>query len=53
MDPFIVFRGESGYQVVVNHEQAVASEATILNQYRIPSAVSDGLFDVEQLAAQP
>ncbi|MDO8909150.1 MAG: serine protease [Pseudohongiella sp.] len=52
-DPYVVFRGETGYQVVVNHDQAVASEAAILSQYRIPSAASDGLFDAGQLAAQP
>lgn len=52
-DPFVVFRGESGYQVVVNHQQALATETAILNQYRIPSAASDGLFDAGQLAAQP
>ena len=41
----VVFRNESGYQVVVNHQQAQESEQGILQQYRIPSAYSDGLFD--------
>ncbi|TFH73354.1 serine protease [Gammaproteobacteria bacterium LSUCC0112] len=52
-DAYVVFRGESGYQMVVNHDQAVSTEAAILNQYRIPSASSDGLFDTQQLAGQP
>ena len=41
----VVFRNGSGYQVVVDHEQALATEASILSQYRIPTAYSDGLFD--------
>ena len=41
----VVFRNESGYQVVVNHQQAKESEQRILQQYRIPSAYSEGLFD--------
>jgi hypothetical protein len=41
----VVFRNGSGYQVVVDHEQALATEASILNQYRIPTAYSEGLFD--------
>jgi len=52
-DAFVVFRGESGYQMVVNHDQAISSEAAILDQYRVPSASSDGLFDVQELAVQP
>lgn len=52
-EPFVVFRGDSGYQIVVDHQQARATEAAVLNQYRVPSAFSDGLFDAEQLAAQP
>lgn len=52
-EAFVVFRGESGFQMVVNHDQAVSSEAAILNQYRIPAASSDGLFDTQQLAVQP
>ena len=41
----VVFRNSSGYQVVVDHQQAMATEASILNQYRIPTAYSEGLFD--------
>ncbi len=44
-DSHVVFRNGSGYQVVVDHQQALASEASILNQYRIPTAHSEGLFD--------
>lgn len=44
-DPHVVFRNSSGYQVVVDHEQAMATQADILNQYRIPTAYSEGLFD--------
>ncbi len=52
-EAFVVFRGESGYQVVVNHQQALATEAAVLGQYRIPAPYSDGLFDDPQLAARP
>ncbi|HLT62915.1 MAG TPA: serine protease [Pseudohongiella sp.] len=52
-DEFVVFRGESGHQVVVNHQQARATEAGIMAQYRIPAPYSDGLFDEPQLAALP
>lgn len=41
----VVFRNGSGYQVVVDHAMAKASEADILAQYRIPSIFSEGLFD--------
>jgi len=41
----MVFRNDSGYQVVIDHADAQASEQAILDQYRIPSAWSDGLFD--------
>ncbi|MDX1490423.1 MAG: serine protease [Pseudohongiellaceae bacterium] len=40
----IVFRNSAGYQVVVDHQQAIESEAAILQQYRVPSAWSSGLF---------
>jgi S1-C subfamily serine protease len=41
----VVFRNDSGYQVVIDHADALASEQAILDQYRIPSAWSEGLFD--------
>ena len=40
----VVFENKNGYQMVINHESAIASEKQILNQYRIPSAHSVGLF---------
>jgi len=39
-----VLRNDSGYQVVIDHADALASEQAILQQYRVPSAWSDGLF---------
>ena len=48
--PFVVFRGESGFQLVVDHQEAQASEQAILSQYRIPASSSDGLFDRTGLA---
>ena len=44
-DDFVVFRSENGYQVVIDHQQALATETAILSQYRIPASFSDGLFD--------
>jgi len=41
----VVFENKNGYQMVINHDTALASEAQILSQYRIPSAHSVGLFD--------
>ena len=41
----VVFKNKNGYQMVINHEEAVASESSILSQYRIPAAYSQGLFD--------
>ena len=41
----VVFKNKNGYQMVINHEEAVASENSILSQYRIPAAYSQGLFD--------
>jgi S1-C subfamily serine protease len=52
-DAFVVFRSESGFQVVVDHQQAVSSEPAILQQYRIPASASDGLFDSPALARSP
>ncbi len=43
--PYVVFSNMSGYQVVIDHEEARQSESMILQRYRIPSAYSDGLFD--------
>lgn len=40
----IVLENTNGYQLVINHDSAVASEAEILARYRIPAAYSEGLF---------
>ncbi|MGI9251975.1 MAG: S1C family serine protease [Pseudohongiellaceae bacterium] len=40
----VVFENENGYQMVINHEDALAGEAAVLNQYRIPAPYSPGLF---------
>lgn len=40
----VVFENDNGYQMVINHVDAEASEDEILNRYRIPSAYSLGLF---------
>lgn len=40
----IVFENTNGYQMVINHADAVASEQQILGQYRIPTAYSKALF---------
>lgn len=40
----IVLENTNGYQLVINHDAAVASEAEILSRYRIPAAHSAGLF---------
>lgn len=43
----VVFENENGYQMVINHQQALQSEEQILTQYRVPSAYSSGLFDTD------
>lgn len=40
----IVLENTNGYQMVLNHKDAVSSEEQILSQYRIPAAYSVGLF---------
>lgn len=42
--PDLVLENANGYQMVINRADAIASEQAILNQYRIPSAYSMGLF---------
>jgi len=44
-EPFVVFRNASGYQVVIDHQQALDTEQEILMRYRVPAAQSDGLLD--------
>ncbi len=41
----VVMENKNGYQLVINHEQAIASESEILSRYRIPAAHSADLFD--------
>jgi S1-C subfamily serine protease len=41
----VVMENKNGYQLVINHEQAAASEAVILARYQIPAAHSADLFD--------
>ena len=40
----VVFENKNGYQMVINHFEAIESEASILQQYRIPAAQSPELF---------
>jgi len=40
----VVFENKNGYQMVINHKEAITSEDAILAQYRIPAAHSVGLF---------
>lgn len=40
----VVLENDNGYQMVINHSEAIASEQEILSRYRVPSAYSQGLF---------
>jgi S1-C subfamily serine protease len=51
-DEFVVFRSDSGFQLVVDHGEALASEGDILQRYRIPASYSEGLFGEPRLVAQ-
>lgn len=51
-DEFMVFRSDTGFQMVVDHEEAIDSESDILQRYRIPASYSEGLFDQPRLVAQ-
>jgi S1-C subfamily serine protease len=44
-DDNVVFENTNGYQMVINHQEALDKEAEILARYRIPAAYSAGLFD--------
>ena len=52
-ESFVVFRNENGYQMVIDHEEALASEEQIMARYRIPSAYSNGLLDEQRFSRQP
>lgn len=41
----IVMENKNGYQLVINHEQAMKSEADILSRYQIPASYSANLFE--------
>jgi S1-C subfamily serine protease len=41
----VVMKNKNGYQLVINHAQALASESEILTLYRIPTAHSENLFE--------
>ncbi len=43
----VVFENKNGYQMVINHQDAVSTEQAILERYRIPSSFSIGLFAEE------
>lgn len=40
----LILENDNGYQMVINHADALASEEEILARYRVPSAWSQGLF---------
>ncbi len=40
----LVLENDNGYQMVINHADALSSEDEILSRYRVPSAWSQGLF---------
>ena len=41
----VVMENKNGYQLVINHEQAIESEADILSRYQIPAGYSANLFE--------
>lgn len=41
----VFFENENGYQIVINHQEAMKTEADILKLYKIPAHYSAGLFD--------
>jgi S1-C subfamily serine protease len=41
----LVLENKNGYQMIINHLDAIASEEQILAQYRIPAAFSKDLFE--------
>lgn len=44
-EPHVTFKDQNGYQLVIDHAKALATEQDILNLYQIPSKYSKGLFD--------
>lgn len=47
----IIFEDEIGYQIIMNHQQALASEKDILKLYSIPKKYSKGLLDNQNFKA--
>ena len=43
----VTFENTNGYQMVINHREALAREEEILTRYRVPASWSPGLFDQE------
>jgi len=43
----LIFENSNGYQMVINHRDALEREAEILTRYRIPTGYSAGLFENE------
>lgn len=41
----MVLENDNGYQMVIEHAEAMASREQILQRYRIPSVSSPGLFE--------
>jgi hypothetical protein len=41
----VVMENKNGYQLVINHEEAIESEADILSRYQIPAGYSANLFE--------
>lgn len=44
-EEYVILENKNGYQMVINHADAIASEPEIMARYRIPSAASGGLFE--------
>jgi hypothetical protein len=40
----VVMENKNGYQLIINHQQAIESEADILARYQIPAGQSVNLF---------
>lgn len=47
----VIFENTNGYQMIINHRDALRSEADILSRYRIPEAYPPGMFDNEAQVA--
>jgi S1-C subfamily serine protease len=45
----VIFENENGYQIVINHQEAMKSEAEIFKLYKIPARYSDGLFNPSKI----